>query len=154
MLESRATINHLLVELFNDILDIEAAALKNTDFAEFTVNEFHIIEAIGLGEAKTMSETALLTGVTIGTLTTSIDRLIRKDAVVRQRDENDRRVVLISLTEKGKDAYQHHHKFHEEMTDSIINSLQPEDDGVLIKTLKALQVFFADKAKEYGRDDG
>ncbi len=150
MSESRRVINKILVELFNDILDIEAAALKNSEFGELTVTEFHIIEAIGLGEGRTMSETAFLTGVTIGTLTTSINRLIRKGAVARMRDEHDRRVVLVSLTDKGKRAYMHHETFHREMTESIINKLQPEDDGVLIRTLVAIQEFFAAKAKEFG----
>jgi DNA-binding MarR family transcriptional regulator len=151
MTDSRKVINKILVELFNDILDIEAAALKNSEFGELTVTEFHIIEAIGLEGGKTMSEAAFLSGVTIGTLTTSINRLLKKGAVNRKRDDHDRRVVIVSLTEHGKEAYSHHEKFHREMTESIIDTLQPEDDGVLIQALVAIQEFFSQKAKEYER---
>ena len=150
MSDSRALINKILVELFNDILDVEAAALRNTEFEKLTVTEFHIIEAIGPDEDKTMSETAHLTGVTIGTLTTPINRLIRKGAVTRRRDEQDRRVVKISLTDKGRRAFQHHQAFHEEMTDSIMRMLHPEQNQVLMEALEAIQEFFSQKAKEYG----
>lgn len=151
MSDSRKVINKILVELFNDILDIEAAALKNSEFGELTVTEFHIIESIGLEGGKTMSEAAFLSGVTIGTLTTSINRLIKKGAVQRKRDDHDRRVVMVSLTERGKAAYSHHEEFHREMTESIIDTLQPEEDGVLIQALVAIQEFFSQKAKEYER---
>ncbi|QRN86600.1 MarR family transcriptional regulator [Clostridia bacterium] len=151
MTDSKKVINKILVELFKDILGIEAAALKNSEFGELTVTEFHIIESIGLDGGKTMSETALLAGVTIGTLTTSINRLIRKGAVQRKRDDNDRRVVLVSLTELGRNAYLHHEEFHQEMTNSVIEFLDTEDDGVLIQALSSLQEFFSRKAKEYGR---
>lgn len=150
MNDSRQTINHLLVKLFNDILDIEAAALQSDAFKELTVTEFHIIEAIADDRPKTMSETALKTGVTMGTLTTSIDKLVVKGAVKRQRDDKDRRVVLLSLTDKGLEAYHHHQVFHQEMTDSIMKELDCEDRDVLIKTLKALQHFFEEKAIQYG----
>lgn len=151
MSESRKLINKILVELFNDILDIEAAALKNSEFGELTVTEFHIIESIGLEGGKTMSEAAFLSGVTIGTLTTSINRLIKKGAVQRKRDDKDRRVVLVSLTERGRKAYLHHEKFHQEMTESIIDALHPDDDEVLVQSLEAIQEFFSKKAKEYGK---
>lgn len=151
MTDSKKVINKILVELFKDILGIEAAALKHSAFGELTVTEFHIIESIGLDGQKTMSETALLAGVTIGTLTTSINRLIRKGAVQRKRDDNDRRVVLVSLTELGRKAYLHHEEFHQEMTDSVIEFLKTEDDAVLIQALVSLQEFFSKKSKEYGR---
>ena len=151
MKDSRKIINKLLVELFNDILDIEAAALKNSEFGELTVTEFHILESIGLEGKRTMSETAYLAGVTIGTLTTSMNRLIRKGVVERKRDLNDRRVVLVSLTERGRKAYLHHEAFHQEMTDSIMGELKPEEDEVLMQSLQSIQDFFSRKAKEYGR---
>ena len=151
MTDSRKLINKILVELFNDILDIEAAALRNSEFGELTVTEFHIIESIGPDGGKTMSEAAFLSGVTIGTLTTSINRLIKKGAVQRKRDDNDRRVVLVSLTDLGRRAYEHHEKFHQEMTDSIMQELQPDQDDVLIQSLLAIQEFFSQKAKEFER---
>lgn len=151
MSEARQMINQLLVKLFNDILAIEQAALQNNEFGQLTMTEFHVIEAIGLGAGRSMTETASMTGVTIGTLTSTVNRLIAKGAVERRRDETDRRVVQLTLTTRGRRAYQHHERFHEEMTESILTAIRPEDDEVLVRTLAALEDFFGKKAAQYRR---
>ena len=48
------TLNELLVRLFKDIMEIEARCLVNEEFKDISYNDFHIIEAIGLKEPKSM----------------------------------------------------------------------------------------------------
>ena len=103
----------ILVNLFQEIMDIEEKALITAEFKNISVNDMHIIEAIGTGEPKNMSTVAKLMSVTVGTLTIAINNLVKKGYVSRVRSEEDRRVVLIFLTEKGKRAYQHHREFHD-----------------------------------------
>lgn len=136
------TINDILVHLFNEIWELEEKAIISEEFKDITNNDMHIIEAIGLGTGDTMSSIAKKLNVTAGTLTTSMNRLVRQDYVVRQRSTEDRRVVMITLTEKGERAYRHHAKFHEQMTDAVIQSLEPEELPVLLKTLNGLAKFF------------
>ena len=136
------TINDILVHLFNEIWELEENAIISEEFKDITNNDMHIIEAIGLGAGDTMSAIAKKLNVTAGTLTTSMNRLVRQDYVVRQRSTEDRRVVMITLTEKGERAYRHHAKFHEQMTDAVIQSLEPEELPVLLKTLNGLAKFF------------
>ena len=136
------TINDILVHLFNEIWELEEKAIISDEFKDITNNDMHIIEAIGLGAGDTMSAIAKKLNVTAGTLTTSMNRLVRQDYVVRQRSTEDRRVVMITLTEKGERAYRHHAKFHEQMTDAVIQSLEPEELPVLLKTLNGLAKFF------------
>lgn len=40
-------LNKLLVQLFNDILQIEKNAMNNTEFKDLSITEIHTIEAIG-----------------------------------------------------------------------------------------------------------
>ena len=136
------TINDILVHLFNEIWELEEKAIISEEFKDITNNDMHIIEAIGLGAGDTMSAIAKKLNVTAGTLTTSMNRLVRQDYVIRQRSTEDRRVVMITLTEKGERAYRHHAKFHEQMTDAVIQSLEPEELPVLLKTLNGLAKFF------------
>lgn len=49
----------------------------------------------------TMGELSELLTVTHGVATRMVDRLLKKGMVERSRDENDRRIVLISLTRLG-----------------------------------------------------
>lgn len=81
--EARDVLNTLLVDLFNDILKIEASVLKEGEFNDLSVTEMHIIEAIGLDREMTMTEVARDLEITVGTLTTAINRLIKKEYVER-----------------------------------------------------------------------
>ena len=136
------TLNEILVSLFRDVNDIEQRAIITSEFSDITNNDMHIIEAIGLGAGDTMSSIAKKLNVTAGTLTTSMNRLVRQNYAIRQRSTEDRRVVMITLTEKGERAYRHHAKFHEQMTDAVIQSLESEELPVLLKTLNGLAKFF------------
>lgn len=141
MEDSARVINELLVELFNDILNIEKESLKNGHFNDLSITEIHVIEAIGKKE-KSMTEVAGQLGVTVGTLTTSINKLVKKEYVVRQRIEEDRRYVYVSLTKKGKLAYRMHEAFHEKMVRELIIDLNEDDNTILIQSLQRLANFF------------
>ena len=79
------TLNELLVRLFRDVMEIEQRALINQDFKDITNNDLHVIEAIGIGEAKNMSAIAKELSVTMGTLTIAMNSLVKKGYVVRNR---------------------------------------------------------------------
>lgn len=136
------TINGILVHLFNEIWELEEKAIITEEFKDITNNDMHIIEAIGLGDGSPMSAIAKKMNVTAGTLTTSMNSLVNKKYAVRERSEEDRRVVYIKLTEKGKKAYEHHARFHHQMTDAVIKKLNEEEIPVLLKTLEGLSEFF------------
>ena len=95
-------LHEILVKLFQDIMDIERKAIITKEFQDISNNDMHIIEAIGIDESKNMSMVAKMVSVTVGTLTIAINSLVKKGYVNRMRGERDRRVVYISLTEKGR----------------------------------------------------
>lgn len=139
------TLNELLVGLFHDIMTIEEKAIRKGPFKEVTVNDMHVIEAIGIEKSKNMSTVAKALGVTMGTLTISVNSLVKKGFVERSRSEEDRRVVLISLTAEGKKAFQYHQQFHEDMIQSIVGQLDADEKKVLQKTLSNLNIFFKEQ---------
>ena len=98
----------VLVNLFQEIMDIEEKALITDEFHDISVNDMHVMEAIGEDGAKNMSSVAKSLSVTVGTLTIAVNNLVKKGYVHRVRSEADRRVVLISLTDKGRAANAHH----------------------------------------------
>ena len=135
-------LHDILVKLFQEILDIESKALITSEFKDISVNDMHIIEAIGEREPKNMSSVAKIMSVTVGTLTIAINSLVKKGYVHRERSEEDRRVVLISLTKKGKKANAHHMKFHDGMIQAVLKDLNEEQQEVLVKALMNLRTFF------------
>ena len=135
-------LNSILVNLFNDILNIEEKALITEEFKGISVTDMHIIEAIGVMEQRTMSKIAKSLSVTMGTLTIGVNGLVKKGYVERNRSQKDRRIVYASLTVKGKAAYVHHMRFHKDMINSVINDITEEEAEILTRTLKKLELYF------------
>ena len=141
-MDTYKTPNEVLVNLFRDVMDIEQKAIITEEFQDITNNDMHIIEAIGMNEPKNMSTIAREISVTVGTLTIAMNSLVKKGYVLRERGKEDRRVVYISLTERGRAAYVHHARFHKAMIDSISDELTSEEMELLIKTLTKLNKWF------------
>lgn len=141
-------LNEILVGLFKDINEIEEKAIRTGQYKNMTSNDMHVIEAIGLGDAKNMTAVAKVLNVTTGTLTISVNSLVKKGYVERIRSEEDRRVVLVSLTQRGRKAFSHHQKFHKEMIDSIVEGLSEEEKEVLQNSLLKLTSFFKTKQQQ------
>ena len=145
MRDTERVLNELLVHLFDDILKIEEKTLQSGALKDLSVTELHTIEAIGMYSERTMSEVAQDLKITVGTLTTAINKLIKKEYVERKRIEEDRRVVLVKLTKKGKLAYRLHEKFHNDMIKETINGLSDEEENILISALEKVNSFFKEK---------
>ena len=135
-------INDVLVNLFNEILDLEERALITPEYKNISVNDMHIIDAVGIREQKNMSTVAKVLNVTVGTLTIAVNNLVKKGYIQRMRSQEDRRVVLISLTETGEKAYHHHKDFHEKMVLAVLKGLNVEETEALTTALTKLQEFF------------
>ena len=141
-MDSYGTLNDALVSLFNDIMDIEQKAIITEEFKDITNNDMHVIDAIGIGTPKNMSAIAKELSVTVGTLTIAINSLVKKGYVTRQRSSEDRRVVYISLSEKGRRAYEHHADFHRRMIQGIMKELDGQELEVLVKAIHHLDTWF------------
>lgn len=135
------SINNLLVDVFNDILVIEESELKKSQFNDLSITEMHTIEAIGMYRKKTTSEVAKELSITVGTLTTAINRLVKKSYVERIRSEDDRRVVKLGLTKKGKLLFRVHQSFHRQMIEAVLTDMGKEEATALLKALENLHLF-------------
>lgn len=145
MIKTQEILNEVLVELFNDILKIEEKSLQSQNINDLTMNEIHTIEAIGINLKKPMGEVANELKISVGTLTTAINRLIQKGYVTRNKDEKDKRIVLVSLTKSGEEIYKIHKNFHDEMIEYVINKTNDDEKELLNNLLKKIKIFFDEK---------
>lgn len=141
-------LNEVLVRLFRDIMDIEEKAIITQEFKDLTNNDMHVIDAIGTGVPKNMTSIARELSVTVGTLTIAMNSLVKKGYVIRERGHEDRRIVYISLSEKGRKAFEHHAAFHREMIEGIRETLDENEMQTLVRTLTKLEDWFRDKEKK------
>lgn len=138
-------INEILVGIFNDILQIEQNVLNAGKLNELSITEIHTLNAIGMYSARTMSEVAADLNITIGTLTIAINNLVKKGYVERKRTEEDRRIVLIQLSKKGKLAFRVHRKFHRDMVKETVEGLTGEEEEILVRALEKSSNFLQSK---------
>lgn len=143
-MSSYERINDVLVNLFRDILSLEEKAMTGSAFKDLSMNDWHVIEVVGLNTSKSMSQIARELSITLGSLTIAMNGLYKKGYVERRRGVKDRRVVHISLTEKGVAAYKEHENFHRKMIDAAIQDLSPQETTVLVSSLSKLTDFFMD----------
>lgn len=135
-------LNDLLIILFKDIMEIEGKCLVTSEYEDISYNDFHIIEAIGMDQPKSMTEIAARMKVTMGTLTKAMDGLTSKGYAIRERSNKDKRMVDVSLTEKGKKAFRHHEDFHRDMIQNVKDQICEQEMPVLTKALSSLIDFF------------
>lgn len=150
---SAEQLNSFLVDVFGRINKIEERAMTGGLGSTVSITEIHIIEKIGAMEPVRMSELAKSIGITLATLTVACDKLEAKGLVSRARSHTDRRVVNITLTPKGRAAYEHHKAFHERMIASVLDTLSPEQTAVLVQSLEKLQDFFRQEESAAGGED-
>jgi DNA-binding MarR family transcriptional regulator len=142
--EKLVEINKMLVEVYDDVNHIEEFSIKKGVFSDLSITEIHTIEAVGLYGSKTMSEVSAELEITMGTLTTAVDKLIKKGYMLRNRSNTDRRIVNVSLTKRGKLAYRIHEKFHLDMVEAIIDDFSAEEEEILLTALRKLNMHLKD----------
>ncbi|MFI3238574.1 MAG: MarR family transcriptional regulator [Lachnospiraceae bacterium] len=148
MSDINTVLNEILVRLFKNINAIEEGVIKQSHIDNMTTNDMHVIEAIGNIGSRNMTSVAKSLMVTTGTLTISVNSLVKKGYVVRERSEEDRRVVLVSLSEQGLRAFDKHKAFHDKMVQQAVALLSEEEKRILAITLGNLNTFFRKQQEE------
>ncbi len=142
--ELLSTVYSLMVDVFNDITKIEERELRNGFFSDVSVTEMHTVERIGLHSRVTMSELAKSLNITMGTLTVAVSNLVKKGYAERFKSDEDRRVVKVGLTTKGRVLYRSHRRFHTVLAKRSIDCLSQEEARVLSTALTNLRRFFSE----------
>lgn len=134
-----------LGRLLNEILLMEQKVVLSGKFKDLTNNDIRVIDSIGTDQPRNMTSIAKEIGVTVGTLTIAMNSLVKKGYVLRARSTEDRRLVLVSLSAKGVDAYKANVRFRSDMIQAAMQGFDEEQCKVLEQALSNLSEFF----KEY-----
>lgn len=138
-------INNYLVDIFNRVLIIEENSLKvSSQFNDVSIKEMHTIDIIGKSPLVTPTDIAKELMLTLGTVTTSLNKLEKKGYIERQRSDSDRRVVYVHLTKKGRLLYRLHREFHKKMVLQILEGMSESEAEALKKGLVSLHQFLED----------
>ena len=105
---------------------------------ELTTSELLVVEALGRTGKTIVSKVAAECALSLSTMTGVIDRLVKKECVTRERSEEDRRVVLIELTEKGQRAYQERLEADMRLVLNMLAALMPNEQKTMLGYLRKI----------------
>ncbi|MDR2610744.1 MAG: MarR family winged helix-turn-helix transcriptional regulator [Clostridiales Family XIII bacterium] len=136
------TVDEILARLFITTFKIEEKAIAEESKHMLSISELHVLREIGEGKPRTMTQVARGLKISVGALTTAMNKLEAKGFVKRERDAKDRRIVKLHLTDAGCEEFRIHEEFHRNMVNAAIGTLTPEEKAVLLKSLSKLDDWF------------
>ncbi len=117
--------NELLEQFFSTFYKLEKQFFQLT-YPDLTITEFHTLEAISESEL-TMFQLSSRLKITMGTATTAVNKLLKKEFIDRKKDSDDKRKVLVSLTPKGLNALKFHLEFHKNIFEAILDPISESE---------------------------
>lgn len=98
--------------------------------------------------SKKMSELAHSLHLTAGAVTTAADHLIEQAYIARVRDENDRRIIRLELTEKGSETLIELQQEGRKIMKSVFNDVSDAEMDLMISIFRRGTVNI-DKMEEF-----
>lgn len=132
-------LTHLIVEFYEKLSSWEHCVVRDKGL---TLPQVHALEILGTHKAMRMKELASKMGVTTGTLTVLADRLEKAGMIRRKPHEEDRRSILVELTEQGQQVFEEHDELHNQLTRDITVGLSKSDRALLAEMLKKMNKEF------------
>lgn len=147
MLEESKKELHQIGSLFDELISrFEGLSSKKHLYKglnELTLIEIKTIIVIGCGETKSMSQIAKKLGVSLGTPTVTIDRLIDKGFVERIRDMEDRRQVFVTLSDRGNEVCRNISNLKHKIAENFFGLLSAEERLLFFSVLSKLNSNFS-----------
>ena len=108
---------------------------KSLQEYKLNISEFGVLEMLYHKGDQPVQKIADKILVTSGTITYVINKLEKKDLVIRRKCNKDKRIYYVSLTEKGKDYIAHIFPKHKEFLNNLFKDLSEEDKRELVENL-------------------
>ena len=134
-----------LADYINGLMDIiikNQCSCLNSLSAELSMQELRTIKFIGDNNQCIMREISDHLMLAVSTLTSIIDKLVKKKFVTRYRQDDDRRIVKVELTDKGKEIYRIDREHHVHLGDNMLKYLNTEEQDKLLNLLSTINSNF------------
>ncbi|HNR65009.1 MAG TPA: MarR family transcriptional regulator [Atribacterota bacterium] len=114
---------------------------KRDKKTSLNITEHFIVEFLGKESFASMSKLAKIIYVAPTTMTSIVDRLIKRGLLQRRRAQQDRRKILVTLSEEGRQFYERYHQNSLEFY-SIFLSALPDKGKAFIQNLQGIKGSF------------
>jgi len=103
-----AEMNDLFLQLTEMLWEHVYSSHLSNRTVSFSITEHYLIEFLGKESFASMSKLSRIFYVPPTTMTSIVDRLVQRGYIKRRRAQQDRRKILVTLSEKGKEFYLYH----------------------------------------------
>ncbi|MFH1098170.1 MAG: MarR family transcriptional regulator [Candidatus Desantisbacteria bacterium] len=107
-------------------------ARQGLEHPDITITQIKALHILMENDNCTMSELSDCAFVTLGTMTTTVNHLVKNKLVKRTRSTKDRRLVRIQLTDYGKGIIEEHQQRCKEQLAGVIQGLEEEEQERLL----------------------
>jgi DNA-binding MarR family transcriptional regulator len=115
---------------------------------DLTNDQHYILRYIHQSKECTSTELADAFEVNKSAITAIINRMADRGLIQRTRDENDRRVVYLTLTKEGSTLYENCQEKVQQLVESIITQFDETEITNFINTYEKLAQILINKKKE------
>ncbi|MED4205180.1 MarR family transcriptional regulator [Neobacillus mesonae] len=147
--------NNMIQELINRYISISFQVHKKAESLikcqignDLTNDQHYILRYIHQAGSCTSTELAEVFEVNKSAITAIINRMADRNLIDRTRDENDRRVVYLTLTKEGIELYQKAQEKIRLLVESIITQFEEPEITAFIDTYEKLADVLNNKKKE------
>jgi len=112
---------------------------------DISLPEIFVLGQLSSNEKPTMSELGRSISMDLSTLTRTVDKLVKKEFVARKRDPEDRRMVRVALTAKGRRIISRFEGARKKHIESILRQMTLQERRDLLHIFKTLH------ARIYGK---
>lgn len=125
-----------LYEISRKIASYESVPRKYGTEDELYMVEAHTINLIGNKIQTTSTELTELTNKTKGAISQMVDKLSKKEMIMKSKNPKDNREVILELSEKGKIVYEYHKKLDTEEYKKLLTKLNGFSDEDFLTYIK------------------
>jgi DNA-binding MarR family transcriptional regulator len=105
---------------------------------EITPEQYWLLKRLARRGPMNISELAQGLGITNSSATTAAQRLEKSGLVVRERQQSDERIVLVRLTDTGREVLQRWAQRQRQALAELLAPLSPEERASLLHLLQKL----------------
>lgn len=126
------------INLSFSVNKIAEGLVKEQISSDLTNDQHYTLRYINKVETCTSSELAEVFDVKKSAITAIITRMWEKGLIQRTRDENDRRVVYLTMTDKGRELFQETEEKIQDLVESFITRFDQSEIAQFLNTYEKL----------------
>ncbi|URZ09191.1 MarR family winged helix-turn-helix transcriptional regulator [Clostridium felsineum] len=120
------------------IRDLGVLEKSDSSCSGVTISQCHAIVEIGRNEELSLNELARILNLDKSTMSRTINKLVKEELVIREAHPEDRRYIVIRLTDKGSDLFKRIEKNMTNYYENIFTAIEESKREQILDSLKIL----------------